>query len=278
MPISYSPPGPAPPPVFMPGTGNLSDPSNPFPKTVFPGAPAGINVDMGPAFTNYQANPLYQLAMQGAGIGPGLSQMSGIASGLQKAFKGNLDYANQALQLAFDPQQSYFKQYQQDLIDATRAGEAARGIAMTPYGAGIESAALGRFYNQWQSEQVQRMATGASAATALQGMWEQAQQAAAGIYNDEITAQLKEYGLKGDMIGKALDEILSAMDIQSRVAIAEYQGQTGIQEALIGAAGRGGGGGGGARGGGLGMMGGGGGGGDAFSGAGSGVSQALSGQ
>lgn len=211
-----------------------------------PPTPGSVNVSLPGAFSNYQQNPLYQLAQQGANIGGYQTQMGNIAGQLQNAFTGNLDFANQALNLAFDPQQALFKQRQQDLIDATRAGEAARGISMTPFGAAIESDQVARFFNQWQDEQVQRMATGASAATALQGMWAEAQQAAAGIWNDEIKNQLQEYGLKGDMIDKAMNEVLTGLQIQTQAAIASLQAQSG---------GGGGGGGrsGGARGGGLGM-------------------------
>ncbi|PWT78208.1 MAG: hypothetical protein C5B60_01470 [Chloroflexi bacterium] len=209
-------------------------------------SPASINVAMDPWMTNYQANPLYQFAMQGAGIGGLQHKMSKIASGLQSAFGQNLQYANQALNLAFDPRSALFNQRQQDLVDATRAAEAARGIAMSPYGAGIEADAIGRFYNDWQNEQVARMAQGASAATALQGMWAQAQQAAAGIYNDEVKNRLQQFGIRGDLMSKALDEILQATRIQADLAATQFSALAGTQRS-------GGGGGGGVSGGGLGM-------------------------
>lgn len=227
----------------IPGGGTLfaTQPSTPTPSYATPGSPAAIGGGIPAQFTSPQANPLFQFAQQGANIGPYTSAMSGIANQLSTAFGSNLDYANQALQLSFDPQQALFKQREQDLIDATRAGEAARGIAMSPYGAGIEANAVGRFQNDWQNEQIARMAQGVQAATGLQSVWMQSRQAAAGIYNNEIQDILQQYNLQGQFMNDALNEILQATKISADVALGQFQAVVGATSG--GGGGRGGGGG-----------------------------------
>lgn len=235
---------------FGPGPGvvALANPAEPnVDYSVTPGSPAAISGGIPGEFGgDPQKNPLYVLAQQGANYNAPMGAMTGIAQNLQNAFTGNLAFANQALNLAFDPQQALFQQRQRDLIDATRAGEAARGISMTPFGASIESEQVARFYNEWQNEQVARMAQGASAATALQGMYSEAQQAAAGIYNNEAQNILQNYNLQGTFMNDALNEILQATKISADVATAQYEAATRPVSASSGGGGQ-------ARGGGLGQ-------------------------
>lgn len=146
----------------------------------------------------------------GAGL-PQSGQLQGIAGSLNGAFAGNLPYANQALTNAFDPQQALYKQNLADLTDATRAGEAARGISMSPYGAGVEANAIGRFQNDWQDRQVQRQNVGASTATNLQGQYQSGQEAAGRLVNESgqldqnnARIQLERYGLQGENLRAAI--------------------------------------------------------------------------
>ena len=50
-----------------------------------------------------------------------------------------------------------------------RAGEAARGVAMTPYGAGLEAEGMGKFNTNWQMNDANLQATAANAAKGLFG-------------------------------------------------------------------------------------------------------------
>jgi hypothetical protein len=221
-------------PVYDPFMKQYTSPNIAQSMLIRPGNQAGINVDIPNQFSQFGSNPLSQLAYQGAGIEGLLGQNQGYANTLANAFTGNLDWANKALTAAFDPQQSLFKQRQQDLIDATRAGEAARGIAMSPYGAGVESNAVGRFYNDWQNEQIGRMLQGSQAAVGLQKQYSDSLYQAAQINTDAIKAKLQEFGLKGDMLNNAMNQVLSTLKIQADVATAQFAGQTHVQSAALG--------------------------------------------
>jgi hypothetical protein len=179
-------------------------------------------------YSNMQNQPLYQLAQQGAGIDPYIYANAVTADKLEAAFEKNPMWANRALQAAFDPREAMFKQRQQDLIDATRAAESARGITMTPYGAGIEANAIGRFYNDWQNEQIQRMYVGSQTATGLQNVYANALQGAAQIRDNLIKDKLQEYGLKGEMLNNAMSQVLKALDIQAQLSMAGLQAETSV--------------------------------------------------
>lgn len=72
-------------------------------------------------------------------------------------------YASQVAQTAFDPQQQLYNRTLQQVQDQTRVGEAARGINMTPYGAGLENDQLRNFNIDWQNNQLGRQTQGMGA-------------------------------------------------------------------------------------------------------------------
>lgn len=78
-----------------------------------------------------------------------------------------LPYAQQTLQTGFDPQQALYSQMFQQNTDQTRAALAARGIAMSPFGAGVENQSNLNFNNQWLNQQLGRQQTAAGTATSL---------------------------------------------------------------------------------------------------------------
>lgn len=80
-------------------------------------------------------------------------------------------YASMALTSGFDPQGAIYNQQFQQNQDQTRASEAARGIAMTPYGAGLENLSNINFNNQWQQNALTRQQTGAQTANSLLGQY-----------------------------------------------------------------------------------------------------------
>ncbi len=70
---------------------------------------------------------------------------------------------------AFDPQQALYGRTQQQLQDQTRASQGARGISMSPYGAGLENQAMGNFNIDWQNNQLQRQLQGVQGMSSAYG-------------------------------------------------------------------------------------------------------------
>jgi hypothetical protein len=102
------------------------------------------------------------------GMGAGMAQY-GMGLGLAGAGMGGLPYANMALNQAFDPQSQVYNQLFQQQTDQTRAAEAARGIANTPYGAGVEAQSDINFNTAWQNNLLNRMQAGTGAYGNLMG-------------------------------------------------------------------------------------------------------------
>lgn len=121
------------------------------------------------AFTNTFSNPYAQQYQNNAntaaqtGWGTGMAQVGG-GNALMGAGASMLPYAQQMLQMGFDPQNAIHDRTQQQLTDSTRAGLNARGIAMTPYGAGVENKSLSDFNIDWQNNLLNRANTGAQGA------------------------------------------------------------------------------------------------------------------
>lgn len=160
------PPTP-PPPAYMPAS--------------LPGADQGAYSGIG-ALPNYNtaagALPYAQNTFQNlynnpyAGLYQGLSNNTagvgyGAGSNLVGAGQSYLPYAQQTLQTGFDPQNALYNQQFQLQTDQDRASQAARGIATTPYGAGVENQANQLFNLNWQNAQLGRQATAANTASML---------------------------------------------------------------------------------------------------------------
>ena len=151
----------APPPAYMPQ--NL------------PGADAsayggiqGLNPTIGGATTaaNNIANNPYAPSYQ---ANAGAIGQAGIAGGanIYGAAQSTLPYAQQALQTAYDPQNALYAQQYQANNDAVNASLASRGLATTPYGAGVQSTSDQQFNTNWLQTQLQRQATGAQTAGSI---------------------------------------------------------------------------------------------------------------
>jgi hypothetical protein len=126
------------------------------------GQAAGITQNM----VNNPYAGLYQQganATAGAGWGVGQGQI-GAGMDLMSAGQGMLPYAQSILQTGFDPQNALRDRTQQQLTDSIRAGESARGITMSPYGAGVENKGLSDFNIDWQNAQLNRQNTAAQGA------------------------------------------------------------------------------------------------------------------
>lgn len=97
------------------------------------------------------------------------AQSAGVNAGQQGA--GNIGAANQLrsstgqmLNTAFDPQNALYNRTLQQVQDQQRVGQAARGITMSPYGAGLENQALSNFNIDWQNNQLGRQTQGLQSA------------------------------------------------------------------------------------------------------------------
>ena len=102
-------------------------------------------------------------ATAGLGWGTGLEQLGG-GSSLINAGQGMLPYAQSILNTGFDPQNALYDRTLGQVTDQTRAGLSARGLGMSPYGAGVENKALSDFNIDWQNQQLQRQNTAAQGA------------------------------------------------------------------------------------------------------------------
>lgn len=151
------------------------------------------------------------------------------------------------LNTAFDPQQSLYDRTLQQTQEQTRAGLEARGMDMTPYGAGVEGDQLRNFNIDWQNTQLQRQGQGAQNAAALaqtasglgstgagilgQGVQNQAQLAKAG---EGVLAQnTLAAGMVPDIAQAGLSAQQGALSSLQGGAISAYaQPQQGIQDYL----------------------------------------------
>jgi hypothetical protein len=116
-----------------------------------------------------QAFNSFAPGLQGAGAASGWDPAATVAAGNAQSGVGNQlnSYGFQILNNGFDPQQELYSRTQQQLQDQVRAGQAARGISMTPYGAGLENQANSNFNLDWQDRALGRQATAAGAAAPL---------------------------------------------------------------------------------------------------------------
>jgi len=161
-----------------------------------------INPSMFGNAANVDANFLQDLAKKSAGM-----------------FDFNIPYAKQALRAAFDPQKAFMRQNLADLQEQSRQGQALRGVAMTPYGAGAEANAVGRFLNDWRDRQINRMLTGSQAASTLEQPVLGARQLAGQLFSSSgqlrlgaAQQMLSAYGLKGDALKNATQAFLGILD------------------------------------------------------------------
>jgi hypothetical protein len=106
-------------------------------------------------------NPYAALFQQGAGGASNMAMnaalaQSGLGYGLAGQGMGMAGPAGQVLATGFDPQQALYARTAQQLQDQMRASSAARGVAMSPFGAGLENQAMSNFNIDWQNAQLQR--------------------------------------------------------------------------------------------------------------------------
>lgn len=125
-------------------------------------------------------NPYGASFMTGAQTASGMGQNA--ATNAYGQGNNMFGMAGSIANTAFDPQSALYARTAQQLQDQTRAGQAARGIATTPYGAGLEDQAMRNFNIDWQNQQLQRQIQGGQAAGGLTAQGVGMQSAAPGQY------------------------------------------------------------------------------------------------
>jgi len=99
-------------------------------------------------------NPYAQFMQGGAAGAAGLG-MTGALNAFEQG-SSLYPYAQAVMQTGFDPQQALYERTAQQVAQQARAGQAARGVLTTPYGAGLENKAMSDFNIDWQNSQLQR--------------------------------------------------------------------------------------------------------------------------
>lgn len=98
------------------------------------------------------------------GIGSGLSTMFGGNTAVDPARVNSLWQAGQnTYNTSLDPQNALYNQQFQQNVDQTRAGQSARGIAMSPLASGLEDQSNQNFNMGWQNNQLARQVQGTGA-------------------------------------------------------------------------------------------------------------------
>lgn len=180
-----------------------------------------LNIGAQQVYNAEQANPYRnQYVHDTAALAPQYSQLGrdemGTAGQLGKS-------VSDIYQSAFDPQNDLYGRTLQRVQDQTRAGDSARGLAMSPYSAGIESDATKNFNIDWQNNQLSRMGQG------IQGM------AQGGVAQNNIGAQ----GLGLQMQGAGLPYQTQQQYYQDRNAnIGNYLGDLGSMSNILGVGGQ----------------------------------------
>lgn len=125
----------------------------------------GIYDTVNPAFAQSYLQQMgidpYGYAMSGQQAGQAYGQNAANERAFSDVLGGQFQTdqgRQQALwQAGADPQSAMYNHERQQVVDSSRAADSARGLAMSPYSSGNESAALNDFNRQWDYGQLQRM-------------------------------------------------------------------------------------------------------------------------
>lgn len=123
---------------------------------------------------NLMNNPFQGMAMGGAGAASGYgAHAANMAAGsgdfLTQMGQGMAPYAMGVMNAGFDPQNALYGRMAHDTQERARAGNEARGLDMSPYGAGLENDASRNFNIDWQNNALQRMISGVGAGAGAMG-------------------------------------------------------------------------------------------------------------
>ena len=206
---------------FFSRTGALENQFNPlYAGLTGPAQQAGMNLYNNPYAGGLQAGAGTAGNM---GMAAALGQY-GLGQDISQAGLGLYGPAGQVLNTAFDPQQALYNRTLQQLQDQMRTGQAARGINMTPYGAGLENQGLSNFNIDWQNQQLQRQLQGLSGAGSAIGQGSQVAGYGAGLTAQAPGQYLSAAGMPyGTYQGIGQDQ-LSALGAMGNIYNTAYQG------------------------------------------------------
>lgn len=171
---------------------------------------------------NYQP---YQQAANAAGQQYGqaataIGQQGALATQQQQNLYGA---GNQLYQTSLDPQNALYNRTQGQLSDQVNAGQAARGLGVSPVGGSEYNQAMSNFNIDWQNQQLQRQATG------LQGMASASNAGGAqGQLANADYAAMPGYTQQAAGIPLAAQQMIAGMPAQS--ATAYSQGLSGLNQ------------------------------------------------
>lgn len=101
------------------------------------------------------------------GARTGANYAAGTAKDAYGFSQSMLPYATDIMNMGMDPQNALYDRTVHDLTQQQRAGQAARGIEMSPYAAGMEADTLKDFNIDWRNTQLDRATRAGEAATAM---------------------------------------------------------------------------------------------------------------
>lgn len=150
--------------------------------------------------TSLQDNPYASQYQAGSNTAAPMGQAAaqsayGAGQYFQNAGQSLVPYAQQVANTAFDPQNALYDYTRQKLVDQTRAGQAARGVATTPYGAEGEADQLRKFNIDWQNQQLNRQIAGGQAAGGIIGQGGQVAGGGAAMSASAIPQYVQSGGL-----------------------------------------------------------------------------------
>jgi hypothetical protein len=167
-----------------------------------------------------QAYPGIEAGMWGpTGYDPSSAVTAGRA--LESSVSAVPGYMGQMGQMAFDPQQELYNRTAQQLQDQVRSAESARGIAMTPYGAGVEGKTMSDFNIDWQNNLLSRALQGAQGIGSLEGTYGKG---LAGGQELQMAGPNFQTGLLSSLLGagrEAVAPYISAAELQGKLTGAQ---------------------------------------------------------
>lgn len=140
---------------------------------------------------NLYNNPYGQQWMQGAQQGAGAGQAA--AGNMFGAGGADYGMGSSIWNTAGDPQNALYNRTLGQVQQQSRAGQAARGVLTSPYGAGLEDQDTRNFNIDWQNQQLQRQIAGGNAAGGLYGQGSQLQSGASNLFNQSSAMPYNAY-------------------------------------------------------------------------------------
>jgi hypothetical protein len=139
-----------------------------------PAAGAGFNaIQDFQSAPNYAANTFNQFnpAFSGQNVNSGYNPQNTVQAGnWMTGFSQSMSpWVTQLFNEGFDPQGDVYGRAAHNVTEQARAGLNARGLAMSPYGAGVENQAMSDFNLDWENNKLGRMTSAAGAAGNLAG-------------------------------------------------------------------------------------------------------------